>query len=27
VIGLRDGKVVFDGAPNDERVQELYRLD
>jgi len=27
VIGLRDGKIVFDGAPDDDRVLKLYRLE
>lgn len=27
VIGMRDGKVVLDGSPDDQRVQELYRLE
>lgn len=27
VIGMRDGKIVLDGSPDDIGVEELYRLD
>jgi len=26
VIGLREGRIIFDGSPEDERVETLYRL-
>ena len=27
VVGMRDGRIVLDGSPDDEGVKELYRLD
>jgi len=27
IIGLRDGRIIFDGKPNDAGVQKLYRLE